>query len=787
MKKKYRSFLSVVLAVCMIATMVLSTSVFAEEDAVVANGTYTDGVWTEGGDGTAELEVDGNTVLASKTAVPVEGAEDTYDITLRVETTTTQLERDADGAVVLVIDVSGSMADCVECGGQDGFFDSYHKDGCSYYQHSFDDIEATETRIYAAVQEARDFLAAYADSTDTAERQIAIVAFANQALVGLAWTDISGLTGEQARGYMPPIVANGATNLDAGLAAAKALLKSEAVADISQKSVVLLTDGAPTKWLGGGNGSNGSEKNNAAAAAQAEAIQNLGASIYSVCYEATGLETYPGGPKCGEYLASISDYAYTADDTTGLEIAFDNITENITSGLNGEGWIVSDTMTEGVTVVEAPENFVVENGVYTWTLEEPTSQTTENNVTTYVYTLTYRVKVDFTQVTGYEEGAYHPLNGDTILNDEYAFPVPAVKGELPKTTVTVTKEWEDSNDQDGLRPESIKVQLLKNGEPFGDEIELKEENQWTYKWEELVTRANGTDYVYTVQEVEVPEGYETTVETTEEGFVITNVHTAAVINVSVTKVWEDVDDQAGLRPDSVTVYLVADGIETDKFVVLSEENEWTAYFDGLPVYNQGKEIVYSVSEVKVNGYSTLIEQEEGTDNFTVINTHAPEYIVISGTKTWDDENNKEGLRPDSITINLLANGEKVASVEVGEAENWTWYFQAAKLANGEEIVYTITEETVEGYTAVVDGYNVTNTLISEKVEDSQDSEDGSDKGEESGKPEESDKSEESQKPTDSEEVSTGDYNNMGLYVAVAILSLVAVAVLTTLKKVAFGK
>ena len=372
-------------------------------------------------------------------------------------------------------------------------------------------------------------------------------------------------------------------------------------------------------------------------------------------------------------------------------------------------------------------------------------------------------------------------NGDTILNDEYAFPIPAVKGELPKTTITVTKEWEDSNDQDGLRPESIKVQLLKNGEPFGDEIELKEENQWTYKWEELVARSNGTDHIYTVQEVEVPEGYETIVETTEEGFVITNVHTAAVINVSVTKVWEDVDDQAGLRPDSVTVYLVADGIETDKFVVLSEENEWTAYFEGLPVYNQSKEIVYSVSEVKVNGYSTLIEQEEGSNNFTVINTHAPEYIVISGTKTWDDEDNKAGLRPDSITINLLANGEKVASVEVGEEENWTWDFQVAKLVNGEEVLYTITEESVEGYTTVVDGYNVTNTLIPEKVEDSQDSEEDSDKSEESGKPEES------QKPTQSEEVSTGDYNNMALYVAVAILSLVAIAVLTTLKKIAFGK
>ena len=124
MKKKSRSFLSVVLAVCMLASMVLTTTVFATEtettDAAVVNGTYTDGVWAEGGNGTAELDVDGNKVLVSKTAVPVEGEADTYDVTLRVETTTTQLEQAADAAVVLVIDVSGSMNDCIECGGFDG-------------------------------------------------------------------------------------------------------------------------------------------------------------------------------------------------------------------------------------------------------------------------------------------------------------------------------------------------------------------------------------------------------------------------------------------------------------------------------------------------------------------------------------------------------------------------------------------------------------------------------------------------------------------------------------------
>ncbi|WP_257646468.1 MULTISPECIES: Cna B-type domain-containing protein [Streptococcus] len=39
-------------------------------------------------------------------------------------------------------------------------------------------------------------------------------------------------------------------------------------------------------------------------------------------------------------------------------------------------------------------------------------------------------------------------------------------------------------------------------------------------------------------------------------------------------------------------------------------------------------------------------------------------MSLSGTKTWDDNNNQDGKRPDSITVILLANGTKVASQEV---------------------------------------------------------------------------------------------------------------------------
>ena len=96
--------------------------------------------------------------------------------------------------------------------------------------------------------------------------------------------------------------------------------------------------------------------------------------------------------------------------------------------------------------------------------------------------------------------------------------------------------------------------------------------------------------------------------------------------------------------------------------------------------------------------------------YTVTNIHAPETTQIEGTKTWSDGGNQDGTRPSSITVNLLANGEKKASQEVTADNGWKYTFtNLPKYAAGSKIVYTVNEEKVEGYTATVSGYDITNT------------------------------------------------------------------------------
>ncbi|WP_156008327.1 Cna B-type domain-containing protein, partial [Streptococcus ruminantium] len=118
-----------------------------------------------------------------------------------------------------------------------------------------------------------------------------------------------------------------------------------------------------------------------------------------------------------------------------------------------------------------------------------------------------------------------------------------------------------------------------------------------------------------------------------------------------------------------------------------------------------KKITYTVEEANTpNGYTSSVE---GTN---ITNTHTPETTEVAGTKTWNDNNDQDGKRPKSITVNLLANGEVVQSQKVSADTNWTYTFtNLPKYANGKEIVYTVTENAVDNYTTTIDGHNITNS------------------------------------------------------------------------------
>ena len=285
------------------------------------------------------------------------------------------------------------------------------------------------------------------------------------------------------------------------------------------------------------------------------------------------------------------------------------------------------------------------------------------------------------------EGYTAEVSGTTITNTH-----------TPETIdINGKKVWNDNNNQDGVRPTSVTIELYANGKKVATTT-ATEENGWLYKFEDVAKYESGKEITYTVKEVAV-EGYTTEVS----GTTITNTHTPETIDVNGKKVWNDNNNQDGIRPSSITVKLLANGslVGTTK---VTEEDNWSFEFKDVPKYKNGKEITYTVVEETVEGYTTEVS---GT---TITNTHNPEKIKVSGTKTWDDNNNQDGIRPTAITVNLLANGKVVKTITVTEESGWTYEFtNLDKYESGKEIVYTITEDTVSGYETKVNGYDITNT------------------------------------------------------------------------------
>lgn len=287
----------------------------------------------------------------------------------------------------------------------------------------------------------------------------------------------------------------------------------------------------------------------------------------------------------------------------------------------------------------------------------------------------------------------------------------------------VTKVWNDANNQDGKRPESVTVQLYKkvgNADPVAVEgkkltltaKEKTDDNTWVASFTNLPQYEAGKEITYSIKEVDVPAGYESSVT----GQVVTNNYTPKTVVLSGTKVWKDNNNQDGKRTRSVKVQILKNDKEVVQEIEVSEATGWKFESKALPKYENGQEIKYTVKEVAVASYETIITSEKD-GKYTITNKHTPLKTTVKGKKIWKDEDNKDGIRPSSVTVKLLADGKETGqTATVSETNGWTYEFTGLdRYQEGKEIAYTVEEVNVpDGYTASVEGYNITNTHTPEK-------------------------------------------------------------------------
>lgn len=334
--------------------------------------------------------------------------------------------------------------------------------------------------------------------------------------------------------------------------------------------------------------------------------------------------------------------------------------------------------------------------------------------------------------------AYNSAN--VIYNNESIMrKVPPVANQLIDVMdVSVSKKWIDADGNPITTPDvtSITAKLFADGVDTGKTVDITAANNWKATFTHLrqynvVTASDGTTtktpIEYSVEEVgvngegQVTYGGKKYQVTSTSGKVNQNSPTDAValeitnklvqekVSVSGKKFWVDDDDNDGKRPSSITVRLLADGVEVQNKTVTEDDN-WEFTFTDLPKFKGSTEIVYTISEDAVADYSTSIS------NYDIANTHAPEQIVIPVKKVWVDNNDAQSLRPTSVHVKLFADGEKVDEVDLNSANSWQYIFTGlSRYRNGHEIQYTVKEDAVTNYSTAYSGdmtstITITNTI-----------------------------------------------------------------------------
>ena len=435
-------------------------------------------------------------------------------------------------------------------------------------------------------------------------------------------------------------------------------------------------------------------------------LKDVGTHVYTVSevqrentevtYDTTEYTVEVTVADAGNGKLKVSKTIKKGDDTVDA-IAFENIYKGVIDISGSKTWNDADNQdgirpasitvklfangTEAASQVVTPD----EAGNWNYVFKNLPQYDAKGKIT---YTVTESA------VAGYETS----VSGYNITNTH-----------KPETLdITGTKTWNDSNNQDGKRPKSITVNLLANG-IITDTKTVTADDNWTYSFTDLPKYANGQEITYTVSELTVP-GYTTTID---DNYNITNSYTPGETSASVTKIWDDADNQDGIRPESIIVNLLANGeIVASQTVKADEAGNWTYTFKDLPKYANGKEITYTVTEEAVEGYETSV------DGFNITNTYTTETTEVKGSKTWNDADNQDGKRPESITVRLLANGEEKDSQTVTADENGNWTYSFEKLPKyeaGKEIVYTVTEDAVADYTTEITGYDITNSYAPGKT------------------------------------------------------------------------
>ncbi len=164
-------------------------------------------------------------------------------------------------------------------------------------------------------------------------------------------------------------------------------------------------------------------------------------------------------------------------------------------------------------------------------------------------------------------------------------------------------------------------------------------------------------------------------------------------NVAVQKNW-NVEDES-LIPESVTVYLTANGQNTGKTAVLSDVNDWSYVWINLPVYDSnGNVINYGVYEEQAEGFFTDVAVD---DNLHTINAWVQTDAFYDGGifLIVDRSSATDSVKGKALSVNSSGNFEWIAFEDAKENPSAHW------VVNADEMGFHVVNES--GYHIILNG------------------------------------------------------------------------------------
>lgn len=191
------------------------------------------------------------------------------------------------------------------------------------------------------------------------------------------------------------------------------------------------------------------------------------------------------------------------------------------------------------------------------------------------------------------------------------------------------------------------------------------------------------------------DAYTSACTSTADGLVLKFTHKTETVDVTLTTKWNDKENQDGNRPSSYSVQLMADGVKVGDLITLNAGNEFSKTWTGLQKNRTGKvgeAIVYTAEATVPNPdlYETSVSGDAAT-GLVVTNTYVPATVEIPVSVKWDDAENQDGVRLDSVEAELYADGEATGNKVTLNAENsWTAKFaQVDVKKDGTRIKYEV--------------------------------------------------------------------------------------------------